>query len=74
MIGSLLMAYGSYYHTFIDPSVGILVGGGWESVFASSLVGGIFGVVTGQIAILFYSIVTGLISNRDGHQSRDQLR
>lgn len=68
MIGSLLMAYGSYYHTFTKPSVGILVGGGWTSVFASSIVGGMVGGVTGVIAMVLYLIVAALVTNREGHQ------
>ncbi|MDB2525974.1 hypothetical protein N9X53_04755 [Mariniblastus sp.] len=61
IIGGLLMAYGSYYGTFVEPSQGYLVGGGWGSVLASAIFGSIVGSVCGLFAMLFYFIFASII-------------
>ncbi len=71
ILGATLMAYGSYYHTFIKPSIGFLVGGGWESVAAATIVGGMAGAISGLSAILIYSVIAWLIHQITGNQNAD---
>ena len=71
-VGSLLMAYGSYYQTFIAGAKGILVGHGWNSVGASSIVGGIAGAVFGFFSILVYSIVVSIVRISTSSNSPDR--
>jgi len=59
--GGMLMAYGSYFLTFVEPSQGILIGGGWSSVMAAAMFGAGVGFVCSLLAILFYSISTSVI-------------
>ena len=73
IFGSAFMAYGSYYYTFTEPSVGYLVGGGWGSVFASSIVGGIFGSICGLIAVVIYSMVAAAVPLGTGRQDSERV-
>jgi hypothetical protein len=56
MIGGMLMAYGSYFRTFVEPSQGFLIGGGWSSVLAAAIFGSFVGSACGLFEILFYFI------------------
>jgi len=57
LISGVLMAYGSYFQTFVEPSSGILIGGGWGSVLAAAFFGTITGAFCGLFSMLFYTIV-----------------
>ena len=59
--GAVLMAIGSYTRTFIEQSQGILVGDGWNSVFASFLFGGLVGSVFGLFALVIYFVLASII-------------
>ena len=59
--GAVLMAYGSYFRTFVQPSHGILIGDGWNSVAASLLFGAVVGSICGLLALLLYFIVTSIV-------------
>jgi hypothetical protein len=69
-VGSLLMAYGSYHKTFLEGAKGFLVGDGWSSVGASSIVGGVAGAVCGLFSILVYSIVVSIVRISTSANSR----
>ncbi|MEM9939964.1 MAG: hypothetical protein AAF939_00150 [Planctomycetota bacterium] len=60
-ISTLLSAYGSFFFTFIEPSQGIMVGGGWESIFAAALYGIMSGAVCAPFAMLIYAIMTSSV-------------
>ena len=61
-VSSLFMACGSYYHTFVHPSHGILVGGGWGSVFSSLIFGAILGICPSAVAVLFTCVIVRISS------------
>lgn len=63
VIGSVLLAYGSYDQTFNNGATGILVGDGWNSVVASTIAGGCVGAFCGLFAILIYFLFSALIGN-----------
>jgi hypothetical protein len=56
-VSGLFMACGSYYHTFVHPSHGILVGGGWSSVVASFVFGAILGICPSVFAVLITFVI-----------------
>ena len=59
--GAVLMAYGSYFRTYIQPSQGYLIGDGWNSVLASAVFGGVVGSTCGLFALFLYFIVTSIV-------------
>ena len=59
--GVVLMAYGSYFRTYIQPSQGCLIGDGWNSVLASAVFGGVVGSICGLFALFLYFIVTSIV-------------
>ncbi len=61
VIGSSMLAYGSYHQTFNSGATGFLIGGGWNSVGASAIVGAIIGFLCGIIAILIYFVFSAVI-------------
>lgn len=67
LIGSTLMAWGSYDQTFNKEAVGFLVGGGWGSVVASAVFGAVFGMVCGIVSTILYLIVTAAIGRPDSN-------
>lgn len=64
LLAASLMAWGSYYHTFVEPSVGILVGGGWSSVGAAAIVGAIAGLIFCPVSLLAYAVVSAVVPKR----------
>ena len=66
--GAVLMAYGSYFRTYIQPSQGYLIGDGWNSVLASAVFGGVVGSICGLFALFLYFIVTSIVDVANPNQ------
>lgn len=61
VVSAALCAYGSFYLTFVEPSVGILIGAGWSSVVAAAIVGVFTGAVCGLFSMLIYALTRAAI-------------
>lgn len=72
LIGSFMLAYGSYDQTFNNDATGFLVGDGWNSVRASAIVGAIVGFFCGIIAIMIYFLLSGVIGRLVSHTPNDR--
>lgn len=68
-LGSVLLAYGSYYQTFIRGNSGFLIGDGWNSVAASAIVGAAIGIFFGLISLAIYFIAALTIPRQSSRKN-----